>query len=70
MLVGCSYRTGKPVIRTETGATILLANDNLGHTEVSDEAKRKISAALDDLRRLGQIDLEFKGFTEPMKKMP
>ncbi len=70
MLVGCSYRTGKPVIQKETGATIFLANDNLGHTEVSGEAKRKISAALDDLRRLGELDMEYKGFAKPMGKTP
>jgi len=68
MLVGCSYRTGKPVIKTEAGAMVLMANDNLGHTEVSDEAKGKISAALDDLRRLGELDMEFKGFAQPPKK--
>jgi hypothetical protein len=57
-------------MRTEAGATVLMANDNLGHTEVSDEAKRKIAAALDDLRRLGEIDMEFKGFVKPRGKTP
>jgi len=70
MLVGCSYSTGKPVIKTEAGAKLIMANDNLGHIEVSDEAKLKISAALDDLRRLGEVDLEFKGFGKPMGQKP
>jgi len=65
MLVGCSYGTGEPVLRKEAGATFIQANDLLGgkawHTAATDEEKAKISAALDHLRELGEIDLAFKG---------
>ncbi|MCY2996266.1 MAG: glycosyl hydrolase family 28-related protein [Planctomycetota bacterium] len=60
MLVGCTYGTGAPVFKTEPAATVIQANDNLGHATASDKEKETISAALDDLRRLGEVDLDFK----------
>ena len=64
MLVGCSYGTGEPVLNKEAGATFILANDLLNgkvwHPGATEEEKRKISAALDDLRELGAVDLSFK----------
>jgi hypothetical protein len=67
MLVGCTYLTGEPILRKESCGNFILANDVVNdrrgpwHTEVSDEAKGKIAAALDHLRELGQVDREFKG---------
>ena len=64
MLVGCVYRTGKPVLQKESGANFILANDFLGgrpwHTELSEEEKGKIARALGHLRELGEMDMEFK----------
>ncbi|HZK83003.1 MAG TPA: glycosyl hydrolase family 28-related protein, partial [Humisphaera sp.] len=66
MLVGCTYLTGEPILRKESGGNFILANDVVNdrrgpwHTDLSDEAKAKIAAALDHLRQLGQVDAEFK----------
>ena len=66
MLVGCTYLTGEPILRKESGGNFILANDVVNdrrgpwHTELSDEAKVKIAGALDHLRELGQVDAEFK----------
>ncbi|HWE01756.1 MAG TPA: glycosyl hydrolase family 28-related protein [Tepidisphaeraceae bacterium] len=66
MLVGCTYVTGEPVLQKEGGGDFILANDVVEgrrgpwHTELSDEAKAKIAAALDQLRELGEVDAEFK----------
>ena len=64
MLVGCTYGTGKPVLEKQSGATFILANDFLGgrpwHTEPSDEEKAKIARALDHLRELGEMDIDFQ----------
>ena len=65
MLVGCYYGTGAPVLqKKEGGANFILANDFLNgrpwHTELSDEEKVKIAGALDHLRELGEVDLEFR----------
>jgi hypothetical protein len=66
MLVGCAYLTGEPVLQKESGANFILANDTVSgrrgpwHTDLSDDAKAKIAAALDHLRELGQLDAEFR----------
>ena len=53
------------LLQKESGANFILANDFLKgrpwHTEPSDAEKAKIAAALDHLRELGEVDLEFKG---------
>ena len=65
MLVGCVYGTGEPVLQKESGANFILANDFLKgrpwHVDLSDAEKAKIAEALDHLRELGEVDLEFKG---------
>jgi hypothetical protein len=72
MLVGCNYPTGAPVLKKESGATFILANDFLNgrawHDWLSDEEKLKIAGALDELRRLGEADLEFKRLLTPVEK--
>ncbi len=66
LLVGCNYPTGEPVIKKGSGATFIMANDTVAgrpgpwHTELTDAEKAKIAGALDHLRRLGQMDLEFQ----------
>lgn len=64
ILSGCVYTTGEPVLQTEKGATVIFANDQLNnrpwHTAPTDAEKAKISAGLDHLRELGEMDLAFK----------
>ena len=70
MLVGCSYRTGKPVLRGGNGATFIVGNDVVigvqgpWHTELSDNEKAKIGKAFDHLRELGEMDLQFRRLTD------
>ncbi len=65
MLVGCTYETGKPVLNKEAGANFILANDTLGSMTLSDDEKQRIAAALDHLRQLGEVDLEFSANAKP-----
>jgi hypothetical protein len=72
LLVGCDYLTGAPSLQKESGATYILANDFLNgrpwHTKLSDDEKLKISESLDELRRLGEADMEFKGLLTRREK--
>lgn len=74
MLVGCVYRTGEPVLQKGSGATFILANDLLSgrpwHTDLSEEQKGRIAAALDHLRQLGEVDMEFKGIAKAQGTKP
>jgi len=70
ILSGCVYGTGEPVLQKGTGATYIFANDllnnRLWHTTLTDEEKAKISAGMDHLRQLGEVDMDFKGLSKKM----
>ena len=66
MMVG-----GNPVFKQGAGASVILPK--AGQTwppELSDAERLKISAALDDLRRLGELYMEFKGVMPPKGTTP
>ena len=53
---------GNTVFKTEPAATMILPKEGKPWPpELSDAEKQKIAAALDDLRRLGAVFMEFKG---------
>ena len=55
---------GNTVFKTEPAASLILPKQGQPWPpELSDAEKEKISAALDDLRRLGEVYMEFKGVT-------
>ena len=57
MMVG-----GNTVFKTEPAASLILPKQGQPWPpELSDAEKLKISTALDDLRRLGEVYMEFKG---------
>ena len=55
---------GNTVFKTEPAASMVLPKEGKPWPpELSDVEKSKISAALDDLRRLGGVSLELKAVT-------